>query len=318
MQSQPLRAAKASVFARWPVLAVVAVKCALTFSVAGRYGWHRDELYYAVAGLHLQGGYVEFPPVTALLSALARELFGWSLVGFRAFIMLRERGHRGRRSPRRIVSSEEAVARTDDSPRSLVGVRARRNRDQLAVSAGRARPADDDGRTLAGAAASLPWPRLVATARSRRRDRPRDQVHAGRRSSRCWSATFLDLAPRRVASQGPPAGGGGRGPPARPEPRLGGGARVDERALLPESAAKRQRRDASPVHRQRAAPGRGCASRWWSPGRRIARPETGPFARSAGPWPAPSSRTSSLAESRTTPCRSCCSRSPSARCASTG
>ena len=51
-------------FAAGPVLAVVAVKCALTFAVAGRYGWHRDELYYAVAGLHLQGGYVEFPPVT--------------------------------------------------------------------------------------------------------------------------------------------------------------------------------------------------------------------------------------------------------------
>ncbi len=75
-------------FAVWPVLAVVAVKCALTFSVAGRYGWHRDELYYAVAGLHLQGGYVEFPPVTALLAALARVLFGWSLVGLRAFTIL--------------------------------------------------------------------------------------------------------------------------------------------------------------------------------------------------------------------------------------
>jgi hypothetical protein len=42
----------------------------------GRYGWQRDELYFAVAGRHLQGGYVEFPPVTALLAALARVLFG--------------------------------------------------------------------------------------------------------------------------------------------------------------------------------------------------------------------------------------------------
>ena len=83
---------ESGVFALWPVLAVVAVKCALTFSVAGRYGWHRDELYYAVAGLHLQGGYVEFPPVTALVSAFARELFGWSLVGFRAFIILASAG----------------------------------------------------------------------------------------------------------------------------------------------------------------------------------------------------------------------------------
>ena len=60
--------------------------------MAGRYGWHRDELYYAVAGLHLQGGYVEFPPVTALFAALARELFGWSLVGLRAFTILASAG----------------------------------------------------------------------------------------------------------------------------------------------------------------------------------------------------------------------------------
>ena len=75
-------------FAVRPVLVVVGLKCALELGVAGRYGWHRDELYYAVAGLHLQGGYVEFPPVTALLAALARELFGWSLVGLRVFTIL--------------------------------------------------------------------------------------------------------------------------------------------------------------------------------------------------------------------------------------
>ena len=79
-------------FAAGPVALVVAVKCALELAVAGRYGWHRDELYYAVAGLHLQGGYVEFPPVTALLAALARELFGWSLVGLRAFTILASAG----------------------------------------------------------------------------------------------------------------------------------------------------------------------------------------------------------------------------------
>jgi 4-amino-4-deoxy-L-arabinose transferase-like glycosyltransferase len=68
-----------------PVLALVLAKSALNLAVAGRYGWQRDELYYRVAGLHLQGGYVEFPPVTALLAALARVLFGDSLVGLRAF-----------------------------------------------------------------------------------------------------------------------------------------------------------------------------------------------------------------------------------------
>jgi Dolichyl-phosphate-mannose-protein mannosyltransferase len=79
-------------FATGPVIAVIGLKCALVLTVAGRYGWHRDELYYAVAGLHLQGGYVEFPPATALLAALARELFGWSLVGLRAFTILASAG----------------------------------------------------------------------------------------------------------------------------------------------------------------------------------------------------------------------------------
>ena len=79
-------------FAAGPVLAVVALKCALELAVAGRYGWHRDELYYAVAGLHLQGGYVEFPPVTALFAALARGLFGWSLVGLHAIAILASAG----------------------------------------------------------------------------------------------------------------------------------------------------------------------------------------------------------------------------------
>jgi hypothetical protein len=75
-------------FAVGPVAIVAGCTTALHLAFAGRYGWQRDELYYAVAGRHLQGGYVEFPPVTALLSALARILFGWSLVGFRAFAIL--------------------------------------------------------------------------------------------------------------------------------------------------------------------------------------------------------------------------------------
>lgn len=75
-------------FALRSVLLVVALKCVLGLAVAGRYGWQRDELYYAVAGRHLQGGYVEFPPVTALLSAFARVTFGWSLVGFRLLTIL--------------------------------------------------------------------------------------------------------------------------------------------------------------------------------------------------------------------------------------
>jgi Dolichyl-phosphate-mannose-protein mannosyltransferase len=71
-----------------PILLLIAAKSALNLAFASRYGWQRDELYYAVAGHHLQGGYVEFPPVTALVSALARELFGSSLTGLRLFAIL--------------------------------------------------------------------------------------------------------------------------------------------------------------------------------------------------------------------------------------
>ena len=78
----------AAALAVWPLLAVVVAKSALNLAFASRYGWQRDELYYAVAGLHLQGGYVEFGPATAVLSAAARVLFGWSLIGFRSFAVL--------------------------------------------------------------------------------------------------------------------------------------------------------------------------------------------------------------------------------------
>jgi Dolichyl-phosphate-mannose-protein mannosyltransferase len=67
---------------------VVLCKSALGLAFAGRYGWQRDELYYAVSGRHLQGGYVEFPPVTALLAWFDRQLFGDSLIGLRVLTIL--------------------------------------------------------------------------------------------------------------------------------------------------------------------------------------------------------------------------------------
>jgi len=71
-----------------PVLAVALCKSALNLAFAGRYGWQRDELYYAVAGRHLQGGYVDFPPLTAVLAWFDRQLFGDSLYGLRVLAIL--------------------------------------------------------------------------------------------------------------------------------------------------------------------------------------------------------------------------------------
>jgi 4-amino-4-deoxy-L-arabinose transferase-like glycosyltransferase len=74
--------------ASWPLLVVVASRSTLVLAFASRYGWQRDELYYRVAGQHLARGYVDFPPVTALLARLASTLFGTSLTGFRASCVL--------------------------------------------------------------------------------------------------------------------------------------------------------------------------------------------------------------------------------------
>ena len=71
-----------------PVAVVIVLKTALGASVLARYGWQRDELYYVVAARHLSFGYVDFPPVTALLGAGGRVLFGETRVGLRALSLV--------------------------------------------------------------------------------------------------------------------------------------------------------------------------------------------------------------------------------------
>lgn len=67
---------------------MVLSRSTLLLATAGRYGWHRDELYYFAAGRHPSAGYVDFPPLTPLLSAVARNIFGASLVGQRSLAVL--------------------------------------------------------------------------------------------------------------------------------------------------------------------------------------------------------------------------------------
>ncbi len=48
--------------------------------IAGNYGYFRDELYYIVAGQRLSFGYVDFPPMIALLASIMSIFGGDSLV----------------------------------------------------------------------------------------------------------------------------------------------------------------------------------------------------------------------------------------------
>src|SRR5688572_974250 len=64
-----------------PALALGTVALHLLF--AGGYGYFRDELYFLACGQRLSWGYVDQPPLIAVVARLVDVLFGESLVGVR-------------------------------------------------------------------------------------------------------------------------------------------------------------------------------------------------------------------------------------------
>ncbi len=70
-------------FATKPVLVVAVGLFALEMALAGRYGFHRDELYFLDCARHLQLAYVDQPILTPLLVRLSLSLFGVSLYAIR-------------------------------------------------------------------------------------------------------------------------------------------------------------------------------------------------------------------------------------------
>ena len=71
------------------ILLAIAASVALVHLLTNcRYGFHRDELQFLSDALHLNWGFVAYPPVTPFLQRIGLDLFGVSLVGLRLFSVL--------------------------------------------------------------------------------------------------------------------------------------------------------------------------------------------------------------------------------------
>ena len=64
------------------------LKFLLLLIFAGNYGLFRDEYYYVAVSKHLAWGYVDLQPLSALILAFSRMLFGDSIFGIRIFSYL--------------------------------------------------------------------------------------------------------------------------------------------------------------------------------------------------------------------------------------
>jgi 4-amino-4-deoxy-L-arabinose transferase-like glycosyltransferase len=68
-----------------PVAAIALGVVAIELALAGRYGYHRDELYFLACGRRLAFGYVDQPPLTPLIGRVATTLFGDTTTAIRVF-----------------------------------------------------------------------------------------------------------------------------------------------------------------------------------------------------------------------------------------
>jgi 4-amino-4-deoxy-L-arabinose transferase-like glycosyltransferase len=68
--------------APWLTASIVTVAL---LCLADRYGFHRDELYFRIAGQHPAFGYVDQPPITPLIARIERTAFGDSPAALRVW-----------------------------------------------------------------------------------------------------------------------------------------------------------------------------------------------------------------------------------------
>jgi len=70
------------------LFAIAAAIAVAHIATNGRYGFHRDELQTLSDALHMDWGFVAYPPFTPFVERIGMALFGHSLIGLRMFSVL--------------------------------------------------------------------------------------------------------------------------------------------------------------------------------------------------------------------------------------